>query len=143
MSTVDDGSPMDGVVSGGNVTFVVVLVVAALASLSRARSYATVIVTPARVSAMIAPRRAETIGSTYLRVTWRMIDDVQATVSKDPTIDITTTGRHSGDARRIEIWMLVIEDRFFITGTPGPRGWLANVAERPSRRRARQERHAS
>ena len=31
MSTVDDGSPMDGVVSGGNVTFVVVLVVAASA----------------------------------------------------------------------------------------------------------------
>ena len=62
-----------------------------------------------------------------------MIDQVQAAVSKDPTIDITTTGRHSGDARRIEIWMLVIEDRFFITGTPGPRCWLANVRERPFR----------
>ena len=60
-----------------------------------------------------------------------MIDQVQAAVSKDPTIDITTTGRHSGDARRIEIWMLVIEDRFFITGTPGPRSWLANVRNDP------------
>ncbi len=60
-----------------------------------------------------------------------MIDQVQAAVSKDPTIDITTTGRQSGDARRIEIWMLVIEDRFFITGTPGPRGWLANVRNDP------------
>ena len=45
MSTVDDGSPMDGVVSGGNVTCVVVLVVAASAR-CRARSYATVIVIP-------------------------------------------------------------------------------------------------
>jgi len=60
-----------------------------------------------------------------------MIDQVQAAVSKDPTIDITTTGRHSGDARRIEIWMLVIEGRFFITGTPGPRCWLANVRNDP------------
>ena len=60
-----------------------------------------------------------------------MIDQVRAAVSKDPTIDITTTGRHSGDARRIEIWMLVIDDRFFITGTPGPRCWLANVRNDP------------
>ncbi len=60
-----------------------------------------------------------------------MIDQVRAAVSQDPTIDITTTGRQSGDARRIEIWMLVIEDRFFITGTPGPRGWLANVRNDP------------
>ena len=60
-----------------------------------------------------------------------MIDQVRAAVSKDPTIDITTTGRHSGDARRIEIWMLVVDDRFFITGTPGPRCWLANVRNDP------------
>jgi deazaflavin-dependent oxidoreductase (nitroreductase family) len=60
-----------------------------------------------------------------------MIDEVRAAVTKDPTIDITTTGRRSGDAHRIEIWMLAIGERFFITGTPGPRGWLANVANDP------------
>jgi deazaflavin-dependent oxidoreductase (nitroreductase family) len=60
-----------------------------------------------------------------------MIDQVREAVTNDPTIDITTTGRHSGDARRIEIWMLAIDDRFFITGTPGPRGWLANVRNDP------------
>jgi len=27
--------------------------------------------------------------------------------------------------------MLVIEERFFITGTPGPRSWLANVRNDP------------
>jgi deazaflavin-dependent oxidoreductase (nitroreductase family) len=49
----------------------------------------------------------------------------------DPTIDITTTGRRSGQPRRIEIWMLDVDDRFFITGTPGRRDWLANVTARP------------
>ena len=60
-----------------------------------------------------------------------MIDDVGRAVSKDPTIDLTTTGRRSGDAHRIEIWMIVVEERFFITGTPGPRGWLANARNDP------------
>ncbi len=60
-----------------------------------------------------------------------MIDQVRAAVTKDPTIDITTTGRHSGDARRIEIWLLAIDERFFITGSPGRRGWLANVRNDP------------
>ncbi len=60
-----------------------------------------------------------------------MIDDVRRAVSKEPTIDLTTTGRRSGDAHRIEIWMIVVEERFFITGTPGPRGWLANARNDP------------
>jgi deazaflavin-dependent oxidoreductase (nitroreductase family) len=50
----------------------------------------------------------------------------------DPTIDITTTGRRSGEARRIEIWMLDVDGRFFITGTPGRRDWLANLIADPS-----------
>jgi len=50
----------------------------------------------------------------------------------DPTIDITTTGRRSGEARRIEIWMLDVDGRFFITGTPGRRDWLANLVADPS-----------
>jgi deazaflavin-dependent oxidoreductase (nitroreductase family) len=49
----------------------------------------------------------------------------------DPTIDITTTGRRSGQARRIEIWMLDVDGRFFITGTPGRRDWLANLRADP------------
>lgn len=46
-------------------------------------------------------------------------------------VDITTTGRATGEPRRLEIWLLHIGDRFFITGTPGPRGWLANVTANP------------
>ncbi len=47
------------------------------------------------------------------------------------TIDITTTGRRTGERRRIEIWWFRIGDRFVITGTPGRRDWLANVRADP------------
>src|SRR3954468_23317343 len=60
-----------------------------------------------------------------------MDDAVLGALSADPTIDITTTGRHTGMARRIEIWILVVDERFFITGTPGPRAWLANLIADP------------
>jgi deazaflavin-dependent oxidoreductase (nitroreductase family) len=70
------------------------------------------------------------------------MDVVSVELSEDPTIDITTTGRRSGEPRRIEIWMLEVDGRFFITGTPGPRDWLANLLAHPSlvvhlKRRAR------
>ena len=60
-----------------------------------------------------------------------MIDALRGALAGDPTIDITTTGRRSGQPRRIEIWMMVVDDRFFITGTPGPRDWLANLRAHP------------
>ena len=56
---------------------------------------------------------------------------VRDELADDPTIDITTTGRRSGQPRRIEIWMLDVDGRFFITGTPGPRAWLANLIAEP------------
>jgi deazaflavin-dependent oxidoreductase (nitroreductase family) len=52
-------------------------------------------------------------------------------LADDPTVDITTYGRRSGQPRRIEIWMLDVDGRFFITGTPGPRDWLANLRADP------------
>lgn len=53
-------------------------------------------------------------------------------LSHDPTIDITTIGRRTGASRRIEIWMMVVGDRFYITGTPGRRDWLANLRADPA-----------
>lgn len=47
------------------------------------------------------------------------------------TIDLTTTGRHTGLPRRIEIWMIKVGDRIIITGTPGPRDWYANLLADP------------
>lgn len=48
------------------------------------------------------------------------------------TIDLTTTGRRSGRPVRIEIWWFHLDGRFVITGTPGPRDWLANVRADPA-----------
>jgi deazaflavin-dependent oxidoreductase (nitroreductase family) len=56
---------------------------------------------------------------------------VQTALRSDMTIDITTTGRRSGRARRVEIWFLNVDDRIYITGTPGPRDWFANVVAEP------------
>lgn len=59
------------------------------------------------------------------------MDVVHDELRDEPTIDITTTGRRSGEPRRIEIWMLDVGGRFFITGTPGRRDWLANLTDQP------------
>lgn len=52
-------------------------------------------------------------------------------LADDLTVDITTTGRRSGLPRRIEIWMLAVVGRFFITGTTGQRDWMANLLADP------------
>ncbi|MGG5257114.1 nitroreductase family deazaflavin-dependent oxidoreductase [Phycicoccus avicenniae] len=50
------------------------------------------------------------------------------------TVHLTTRGRRSGDPRRIEIWYVVVAGRLLVTGTPGPRGWLANLRADPHAR---------
>lgn len=49
------------------------------------------------------------------------------------TIDITTTGRRSGEQRRIEICFYRFEDVIYLSGIPAPRrrDWLANLAADP------------
>ena len=58
-----------------------------------------------------------------------IVQVVRDELRADPTIDITTYGRRTGEPRRIEIWMMDVDGRFFITGTPGPRDWLANLRQ--------------
>jgi F420H(2)-dependent quinone reductase len=55
--------------------------------------------------------------------------DASSTVD-DRTIDITTTGRHSGQPRRIEIVFYRLGDDIYLSGIPAPttRNWLANLA---------------
>jgi len=48
------------------------------------------------------------------------------------TVDITTLGRQSGEPRRLEIWMYAVDNRYVITGTPGPRDWYANLLAEPT-----------
>jgi deazaflavin-dependent oxidoreductase (nitroreductase family) len=46
-------------------------------------------------------------------------------------IDITTTGRSSGQPRRIEIVFFHLDGRVYIGGLPGKRAWLANLRADP------------
>jgi deazaflavin-dependent oxidoreductase (nitroreductase family) len=58
--------------------------------------------------------------------------DASSTID-DRTIDITTTGRRSGEPRRIEIAFYRLDDDIYLSGVPGPstRHWLANLAAHP------------
>lgn len=56
---------------------------------------------------------------------------VERALDNDRVIDITTTGRHSGQPRRIEIWFHRVDGRYYITGSPGRRDWYANLLAQP------------
>jgi deazaflavin-dependent oxidoreductase (nitroreductase family) len=61
-------------------------------------------------------------------------DKVRDALSRPMTVvDITTTGRKSGEERRIEIVLHNIGGRLYISGQPSPkrRGWLANLDANP------------
>ena len=61
-----------------------------------------------------------------------MSEDVQNALATDRVIDITTTGKTSGEPRRIEIWFHRVGGRFYITGRPPrPRAWYANLVANP------------
>ncbi len=57
--------------------------------------------------------------------------DVRTVMGNGQIIDLTTTGRQSGEAKRIEIVIFSFDGRSYISGMPGPRAWLANVAADP------------
>ena len=62
-----------------------------------------------------------------------MNDEAAKALASDRVIDITTTGRQSGQPRRIEIWFHRVDGKYYITGTPGrPRSWYANLVAHPS-----------
>jgi deazaflavin-dependent oxidoreductase (nitroreductase family) len=61
-----------------------------------------------------------------------MSEQTAAALAQDRVIDITTTGRKTGEPRRIEIWFHRLDGRYYITGTPGhPRDWYANLVAHP------------
>jgi len=60
-----------------------------------------------------------------------MDEKIQQALATDEVIDITTMGRKSGHPRRVEIWFKQVNGRTYITGTPGPRDWYANLLENP------------
>ena len=60
------------------------------------------------------------------------------------TCDVSAIGRRSGEVRRIEIWYVVVDRQIVLTGTPGPRSWLANLLSSvlPTQRRDGKKRPA-
>jgi hypothetical protein len=58
--------------------------------------------------------------------------EVQNALARDRLVDITTTGRRSGRARRIEIGLHNLDGRIYLTGLPGRRGWYANLVSDPA-----------
>jgi hypothetical protein len=57
---------------------------------------------------------------------------IEAALAQGGTIDITTQGRRSGQARRVEIVFFNFGGRLYISGMPGRRGWYANLLHDPS-----------
>jgi deazaflavin-dependent oxidoreductase (nitroreductase family) len=60
-----------------------------------------------------------------------MDETIRRALAGELTCDITTTGRVSGQPRRIEIWYFMVDGQVYITGTPGPRDWYANLLAQP------------
>jgi deazaflavin-dependent oxidoreductase (nitroreductase family) len=60
-------------------------------------------------------------------------DRIRGALARGGVIDITTTGRRSGDSRRIEIVFHNIGGRLYISGMPARRrrSWLANLEAHP------------
>ncbi|HEY8177692.1 MAG TPA: nitroreductase/quinone reductase family protein [Candidatus Limnocylindria bacterium] len=62
-----------------------------------------------------------------------MDDHIRRALSRGHTIDMTTTGRKTGQPRRIELVFHAIDGRVYISGMPGfPRSWLANIKADPA-----------
>lgn len=58
-------------------------------------------------------------------------NEARQALAQHQTVEITTTGRRSGQPRRIETWRYQACGRFWLTGSPGARDWYANVLRHP------------
>jgi deazaflavin-dependent oxidoreductase (nitroreductase family) len=59
------------------------------------------------------------------------LEPIRAALRSGGTIDITTSGRHTGRPRRLEIVYFNLDGRIWISGLPGKRGWYANLLSDP------------
>ena len=93
-----------------------------------------------RVPLAVSQHRRMRDHALHCRRAHLMRDDVRRALAIDRsstvqerTIDITTTGRRSGEPRRIEIVFYRFEDSVYLSGIPGPRtrDWLANLTAAP------------
>src|SRR5918999_2319001 len=57
---------------------------------------------------------------------------IEAAIQQGGLVDISTHGRRTGTARRIEVGFFPLDGRVYISGMPGRRGWYANLLADPS-----------
>ncbi len=60
---------------------------------------------------------------------------IRSALQRGHTIDITTTGRRSGEPRRIEMMFHSLDGHVYISGMPNPdhtRAWLQNMRANPA-----------
>ena len=69
--------------------------------------------------------------SNQLTATGATDERVARALSRGHTIDITTTGRKTGQPRRIELVFHNLDGRVVISGLPGRRDWYANLLSNP------------
>jgi deazaflavin-dependent oxidoreductase (nitroreductase family) len=62
-----------------------------------------------------------------------MDEAIRRALSRGHTIDITTTGRRTGEPRRIELVFHNFDGRLFLSGMPShrKRSWIANLEAEP------------
>ena len=60
-----------------------------------------------------------------------MEEQVREALYNGGVIDITTTGRKTGEARRIEVRLHNVDGELYLSGAPGPRSWYANMLASP------------
>ena len=58
--------------------------------------------------------------------------NIEQALGRSGIVDVTTTGRKTGQPRRIEIYLHNLDGEFYLTGKPGfPRDWIANLLADP------------
>jgi len=69
--------------------------------------------------------------SNHLTATGVSDERVARALSRGHTIDITTTGRKTGQPRQIETVFHNIDGQIVLSGLPGKRSWYANLLANP------------
>ena len=60
-----------------------------------------------------------------------MSGEIRRELLRGGVIDMTTTGRRTGEARRIEVRLHEIDGQLYLSGQPGKRNWYANLLAKP------------
>ncbi|MEZ4622693.1 MAG: nitroreductase family deazaflavin-dependent oxidoreductase [Caldilineaceae bacterium] len=61
-----------------------------------------------------------------------MNEAIQHALATDNLVDITATGRKSGEPRKFEIMLRRHDGKYYIAGQPAPKGWYANMVADPA-----------